>query len=575
MPTEGHEHAHSRTLNGASLILEHLVQAGVDTVFGVPGGAISPIMQRIRTHPGLRMVVAAHEAGAAFMADGYARSGGGMGVCLVTAGPGATNALTGVAAAHLDGVPLLLVSGQVPAHRTGTTAVQESTSECGVDTAALFRHATGYSTRVPDSASLPRLLRRALSLATSQGCAVHLAVPSDVSRAPAAESLSVQPAPEASGGPPGALAGDELAGVLRQCRRPLFFLGGGARRALTRYGDEFRQCVERMNIPVTTSVRAKGIFPESHPLSLGVFGLAGSRAARAYSAEGIDVLIVLGSRLGEWATGGNTAGLENARVIVHVDADPTVFGQVVPAHHAITGDAGAFIRDLHAATEGRAGRKSDRGFPVRERPEVAHTDSTGRLPASVLISEFSQCMGPDTDVFVDMGNCTGWATRYLTVDPPGRIFIPTGLATMGWSCGAVIGGKAARPDRNAVALVGDGAFLMNGTEVATAARQRLGVVYVVLNDGYLGMVNHGESWESGADLDDPFYHLGSVDLGEFARSLGARAVRIDSPGQLLKELPLALEQAARQGVPYVLTAAVDHLEPPPYGERFATVGSDR
>jgi acetolactate synthase-1/2/3 large subunit len=363
--------------------------------------------------------------------------------------------------------------------------------------------------------------------------------------------------------------------MLRRGKRPLFFLGSGARRALSRYGSEFEQCIRAMNVPVTTSVRAKGLFPESHPLSLGVFGIAGSLRAKEYVKDGIDTLIVLGSRLGEWATGGNLTELRNARTIVHVDLNPAIFGQVVPAHYALTCDAGEFIRTLHTATSSsKAAAVTD---PISEeaKPQIAGIRLSRRVQPSELVSELSQCLRPDMDIYVDMGNCTGWAVRNLIVDPPTRIFIPTGLASMGWSCGAVIGGRIARPERQAVALVGDGAFLMNGNEVATAARHRIGVVYVVLDDGYLGMVNHGESWQTGSDLSDDFYSTGPADLPQFARSLGANVVHIESPKQLLHELPLALKQATSHGIPQVLVAAVNHLEVPPYGERFATVGGDR
>ncbi|MER7820282.1 thiamine pyrophosphate-dependent enzyme [Streptomyces sp. NPDC096153] len=371
----------------------------------------------------------------------------------------------------------------------------------------------------------------------------------------------------------------DIVAALRHSGRPLFFLGAGARDAMARYADTFTSLAEKLNVPVATSVRGKGIFPESHHLSLGVFGLAGSAAAREYVESGIDTLVVIGSRLGEWATGGRAGNLAKARRIIHVDMDPSVFGQVIPAHHVIVGDAADFMQGLHAAAE----RFSPSAHPVERkhvspsRPVLTHGDRAGspRMAPSLLINELSQCLQPGTDVFVDMGNCTAWAARDLVIDPPSRIFIPTGLASMGWSCGAVIGGKIARPDRRALALVGDGAFLMNGSEVATAARQRVGAVYLVLDDGYLGTVNHGESWQTGSDLNDSFYAAGADNLPGFASALGAHTVRITSAGQLRQQLPKAFDRADEHGIPQVLVAAVDHLEAPPYNDRFTVVAGDR
>lgn len=570
--------------DGASLTLDLLSQSGIDTIFGVPGGAISRFLQRLRTRSDFRFVIAAHEAGAAFMADGYARAGGRTGVCLVTAGPGVTNALTGVVSAHLDQVPFLLISGHVPASLVGTGAIQESTIERGVDTAALVGHSAKYSSSVSDSLNLSRLLMRALS-ATEAGIpgVAHLRIPSDVARAPAKSAPLTLPADFGKMAWPEGAARD-LVEQLQKSVRPLIFLGGGARRAMEQQLDMFVSCAERLAVPVTTSVKGKGIFPESHPLSLGVFGLAGSDKSRLYAANGIDVLVVIGSRLGEWATGGKSDILASSRHVFHIDLDSRAFSQSIPADQPIIESAETFLRSLHAAVDEMSDSDTMRAartrrislisdvHPSRQKPATA-TDlaSDDLLSPSTLMEELSRCLNSDVDLYVDMGNCTGWSVRHLTIDPPGRIFIPAGLASMGWSCGAVIGGKIARPDRNAMALVGDGSFLMNGVELATAARQRVGAVYLVLEDGYLGMVNHGESWQTGWDLTDPFYAAGPADMVQFSRSLGAAVTIIRSHGELPFILPRIFEEADRSATPQVLIAPIDHLEPPPYGDRFESV----
>ncbi|MCA9635462.1 MAG: thiamine pyrophosphate-binding protein, partial [Myxococcales bacterium] len=177
----------------------------------------------------------------------------------------------------------------------------------------------------------------------------------------------------------------------------------------------------------------------------------------------------------------------------------------------------------------------------------------------------------DVDLYVDMGNCTGWASQRLELAPPARLFAPYGLSTMGWSCGAVIGGKRARPERRAIALLGDGAFLMNGAEISSAAHHGIGAVYVVLNDDALGMVNHGEHAQTGHPLSDPFYRLGGPDLVAFARALGADARPAATPGALRSALAEAMRAAEVDGRPQVVVAAIDPHEVPPYGERFRSV----
>jgi acetolactate synthase-1/2/3 large subunit len=200
----------------------------------------------------------------------------------------------------------------------------------------------------------------------------------------------------------------------------------------------------------------------------------------------------------------------------------------------------------------------------------------GLLKPQQLMTELNGQLRPDMDLYIDMGNCTGWATHCLRIAPPTRIFYPCGLSSMGWSCGAVIGGKVGRPERAAVALTGDGSFLMNGTELLTASRYRVGTVTVVLNDNFLGMVNHGERAQDGSfPLEDSFYGLGDPDLVAFARSLGARAYPINQPGQLEALLPEVLRRADEDRQPQVIIARIDYREVPPYGDRFAAVAGDK
>ncbi|RKH10723.1 thiamine pyrophosphate-binding protein [Corallococcus sp. CA047B] len=573
-------------LTVADCVLAHLEAEEVDAVFGIPGGNLAPFQQALRKHGFMRFIITAHEGGAAFMADGYARATGKLGVCMVTAGPGATNAMTGVASAHLDGVPLLTISGNVSTERIGLFAMQESNSTHGVNTVEMFRQACSSSAAVVDAQSLPRLLQRAMR--TSQGLpggATHLSIPTNVARQPI-QRATVPTTRGAFRARPAAAPFEDLRAafsMLRTARRPLILLGAGARSAMEEHGDAFNAFVTQHGIPVTTSLRGKGLFSERESLCLGVVGLGGSKRVEAYLREGVDVLLVLGSRLGEWASRSFHKYFQSIHHVIQVDVEAANIGQLLPVRLPIVADAGSVVTGL-AELGQMIGPSS--GARVQERwaqvmalhepaPAVSAPQVQGMVKPQQLLAELDRHLSPEMDLYIDIGNCTGWTSHLLHVSPPARIFYPTGLTSMGWSCGAVVGGKIGRPERAAVSVVGDGAFLMNGVEVLTASRYRVGTVTIVLNDNALGMVNHAEHMQDrDYPLEDEFYSLGNPDLERFAESLGAKVYTVDGPGQLDAMLPEVLRRADASGQPQVIVAHIDYREVPPYGDRFAAVASD-
>ena len=571
----------------AEHVIHYLGEQGIDTIFGIPGGHISPFLGALRRQERVRYVIARHEGGAAFMADGYARASGKLGVCLVTAGPGVTNALTGIAGAHLDGVPVLLLSGQVPTEKWGLGGMQESTRECGVDLVGALGHAVAHSANIVDPRCFGRQFGRAL--AVLQDCpagAVHLSIPANIGRAPLERGSSSRwPAWTRAPARPRVMITAELRDLHRRlvsARRPLIYIGSGARAALARLGGSFLEWVESRGIAVVTSLRGKGIVPEHSEVSLGVFGLAGSQQAERYLKDGVDALLVLGTRLGEWSSNNFSKDL-CASFVAQVDLDATSIGRVVPVDMPIVCDAESLLANLlelaasdpapgAAAMARRQALAQLRSQVSREfAPEKMH-DNTSPLKPQRIMAALDPHMRGDLDIYVDMGNCTGWATHCLRIAPPARMFVACGLSTMGWSCGAVIGGKLARPERRALALLGDGALLMNGTEINTAAKYGVGAVYLVLNDDSLGMVNHGEHLQTGHPLDDDYYGLGSPDLVGFARALGATAYAADTAEALTAALDAAFAAADATRRPQVIVARIDPREVPPYGERFRSVG---
>lgn len=569
----------------ADYFIAQLETEGTDAVFGIPGGNIAAFQQSLRRHPSIRYVIASHEGGAAFMADGYARATGKLGVCLVTAGPGVMNALTGIASAHLDQVPVLAVSGQIHTSRFGLGSIQESTGINGVDTVGLLRHATKLSAHITEPQTLPRIMFHALNAAFGfPGGAVHMSIPSDVARQPI-EKATLPATRNSYRAQVPAAPMREIAvafEVLRRAKRPLIFLGSGARNALEAMGEEFAAFVHRHRIPVASSVRGKGLFSERDPLSLGVMGMAASRKATAYLKDGVDVMLVLGSRLGEWSSRSFHQDFEAVKTVIQVDIDPTAIGRFLPVALPIVGDVKSVISGLCRLGMQAQAYRSD----SREKWLLTHglqplsvlandTSDGGTLKPQEVMAELERHLKPSMDIYVDMGNCTAWAAHCLHIVPPTRIFYPSGLSSMGWSCGAVVGGKIGRPDRTALSLTGDGAFLMNGNELLTAARYKVGTVTLVLNDNYLGTVNHGEhAQEPQYSLDDEYYSLGGPDLIRFSESLGARTYIARRPGDIDLALTHAIKRADLDGQPQVIVARIDHRVPPPYGERFTAVAAD-
>jgi acetolactate synthase-1/2/3 large subunit len=566
--------------------LEYLAVEGITHVFGVPGGYIHPFLKALYRHPQLTFVMSRHEEGAAFMADGYARASGRLGVVLTTAGPGATNAITGIACAQKDRSPVLIVTGNTATPTVGRGAWQDSTA---VGVTEMLRHVTGMSEAVVHPANFLTQLNQALRVAHGvPKQAVHLSLPLDVSTArierapvPSTRVYDISRSSRLSADAAQIVAALDL---IAASQRPVILIGAGGVEALVDHElrARFFELVSRLSIPVMTSPHAKGVFPESHPLSLGVHGLGGSRRSEAYlTSEQPDLLLVVGSSLNEWSSNRWNEALR-LPTMIQVDIDSKILGRSFPVHLGIVADARSFLSELDTLASQRrfdASVLEERracldAFRARV-PRVtdsAKTASDDRplKPQRVMYELDSFLRHREARLFLDMGNCTGFFNHYVQLDPPSRVFAPYGFSSMGWACGAVIGAKAALPHVPCIAIVGDGAFLMNGVELQSAARHRIGAVYLVLNDGYYGTVHHGEISTSGDEsrIDDDTYSLGTLDLPTFAESLGATAHPVDEPGQLAVALSTASDQADRDERPQVIVVRVDHREKPPFGGRY-------
>ena len=573
----------------AQLLLHYLQLEQATTLFGVPGAAVMHLLNELRTQRNtFRYIVARHETGAAYMADGYARVSGRPGVVLVTSGPGATNALTGSMNAQAGGVPLLTLTGEVPEAYFGKGYLQEG-ADAGLNVDTIYGNATGYSAIATNPANFQTLFEQALRDALGRPArAAHLSLPDDV----AAASLPDARWPSAPRQYRSVATGVDGAGLeaafqaLTQARRPLVYVGSGCREALRGGGlARFTALVEKFALPVVCTPDAKGLFPESHPLSLRCFGVAFSEWVRLYlqpqlldpsATPGFDMLLVLGTQLGGFATAKYSPLLQPTGTLVQVDLNPDVIGRTMALGFGVVAELGGAIDAL--ASMGDAAKPDDaavaerRGAVAALKRQVSPylaPDQRDATRSPVAPAAAMKCLGqvlpPGSEIFIDAGNCVGWALHYLDIDPPTRVHSALAMGPMGFAVAAVVGAKIAAPERACLAIVGDGAMLMHGTELSTAAANRVGAVWLVLDNQDLGMVSQGmaQFFPTAGDWTD-YYSLGSTDLVAFAQSLGADAQAADTLDGLRQALAQALDAAQTRQRPQVVVLRIDKSAVPPY-----------
>lgn len=587
----------------ADLLVAYLEQLGVEYVFGVPGGHIEPLynaLARSQRRGGLQHVLARHEAGAAYMADGYARENGRLGVCCSTAGPGATNLLTGVACAYENHVPLLVVTGQSALPTFGRHPLQES-SCTGVDIVGMFSHCTRYNTLVSHPQQFEHKLMTALQFATrAPKGPVHLSLPADVFRSAAGVAA---PAYDIAALLQPALTVDERALVSLQravaaARKVVVVLGAGGVAAAA----DVLQYAERIGATVLTTPDGKGLVSPAHPLFRGVFGFAGHASAEAALEDAaVDVILAAGTSLGELNSGGWSRLLLNERLI-HVDEPEEHLARTPMARLHVRGHVATVFSRLVAALESAdAGEKKAHAArrAARPPPRVGAQAVRALLadPASVmseaapikpqrLMHELGLRCPPATRFFADSGNSVGWAIHYLNPVADRRggerrrrgemrhslagrrqvrggwLSLTMDFAPMGWAIGAAIGTAVASRATPVVCITGDGSVLMNGQELSVAVAENLSTVFVVLNDSSLGMVRHGQRLAGAESIGCA---MPPTDFAALARALGAEAHIIRAPADLDR---LDLAALCRRPGPTVLDVRVDPAEAPPMNARM-------
>jgi acetolactate synthase-1/2/3 large subunit len=578
--------------NVSQRILRYLALEGVDTVFGIPGGALGNMLVALKdARARFTFVVCRQETGAAYAADGYHRATGKLGVVMVTSGPGATNALTGTMNAQADGSAVLTLSGEVPEAAFGMGYLQEGI-DGKLDVDAVYQAATGYSTIITAAAQTTTLFGQALRDALTiprQG--VHVSLPNDVAALAAPDTPFPKTTANYRASPGGVSPADAKRAfeLLLAAKRPLILVGNGCRFALRGpRRDRLVALAERYGIPVATTPDGKGVFPEHSDMSLRVYGTGGCEwpyywfkpALVDPSSPPYDMLLVLGSKLGGFATNKWDPRLVPAGPVVQVDADSSVVARAFPVELGVVGEVGSFIDALDELSRpvppdpvAVAGRK-ELLAKIHAKSPFEDPGARDSRESPIHPAAFMRCIEeslPDgAMVFTDAGNCVGWVQHYLVA--PGRCEVHSALdmGPMGFGVGSTLGAKRGTPDRACVGVVGDGAFLMHGNEVSTAAAHRIGAIWCVLYDDDLHMVTQGQE-NFFPDPKDPtvwqhLYTLGRPDLPAFARALGAETYEVRSPDEA-REALRKVYRGADDGKPQVVVAHIDRRAWPPYYQK--------
>jgi acetolactate synthase-1/2/3 large subunit len=541
----------------ADILVDHLVRSGINVVFGVPGGAIAAVNDAIFGRTEIRAVTTRTESGAVFAAAAYARATNKVGVVTVTSGPGAINTLTGVASARLDGLPVLVLAGEVSRHLMGKGALQEGSAH-QLNVVGMARHICKFACELSDPNAALATLQQALKVATTgKKGPVFISIPLDVSTAVTERPGIVYEERTVSIMAPGMIA--KVAATLIDSPRPLIFAGSGCR-----WGDGpalLLSLAERLQAPVMTTPKAKGVFPESHPLSLGVFGHGGHPSAFDFLANPADVLLAIGTSLADPATNSWSKQLVPNTHFVYVNIDPAPLGRNYPVSVGIAGSAEAFLADLLKALG--PGALPQKKFGIRRctQAELEALGPEGRITPQRALWELQQWLGPEAIYTCDIGEHLMFATHYLSIDRPDGFMVMTGLAPVGTGIPAAIGLKLAHPDRPVAAVVGDCCFCVSAPELAAAAQAEIPIIVAVLNNGRLSMVELGNMANFGRT---PRYPCDALTVADAARGLGAQSWVAEQPDQIAA----AEIRACKSGRLTVIDVRIDRKVTMPQSSRF-------
>ncbi|MDD3838376.1 MAG: acetolactate synthase 3 large subunit [Phenylobacterium sp.] len=528
--------AETDTMTGAEIVIRALLDQGVEVLFGYPGGAVLPIYDALFNEPRLRHVLVRHEQGATHAAEGYARSTGKPGVVLVTSGPGATNAITGIVDALMDSIPMIVITGQVATHLIGTDAFQEC------DTIGITRPCTKHNYLVKDVADLPRIIHEAFHIAThGRPGPVVIDIPKDVQFGKAryqgpTEVVHAHNYAPRTRGEPARIA--EAVAMIASARRPILYTGGGVINAGPKAAAALREFAGLLGAPVTSTLMGLGAFPASDPKWLGMVGMHGSFEANN-AMHDCDVMIAVGARFDDRVTGRLDAFAPGSRKI-HIDIDASSIGKNVRADVGIVGDAGQVLEDLIAAWKNRnlsvdEGALADWWRQIdgwRARQSFRYRPDDKLIKPQYAIQRLYE-LTRDKDVYVttEVGQHQMWAAQFFHFDEPNRWMTSGGLGTMGYGLPAALGVQIAHPDSLVIDIAGDASVQMTMQEMSTAVQHELPIKIFILNNEWMGMVRQWQQLLHG----ERYSHSYSDSLPDFvkmAEAFGCVGIRAEKPDQL-------------------------------------------
>jgi acetolactate synthase-1/2/3 large subunit len=542
-------------MKGSEAVVKSLEEEGVKHLFGILGGMIIDVYDALYENASMRHVLMRHEQCAAHAAEGYARASGKVGVCLATSGPGATNLVTGIADAHMDSVPIVALTGQVPLKMIGNDAFQEA------DIVGITMPITKHNFQVNDVDEIPSTIKAAFKIATTRRPGpVLVDLPKDIQQTELKKKFHYPADVELpgykvarGGGHPNQLA--EVARILMDAERPAIIAGGGIIASAA--SNELAKLAESLNIPVATTLIGKGCFPEEHPLALGMVGMHGRKTANTMITES-DVLLAVGMRFSDRVTGDVRYFAPNAKII-HVDIDPSEIGKNVRADVPVVGDAKLVLENLLKMIEATKARKKtewhNRMAQLKKEFSPKYNFDSVPIKQQRVMKEINKIIDDSTIITTEVGQCQMWAAHYLNIRNPRAFISSGGLGTMGFGFPAAIGAKVACPNCKVIDVGSEGSFMMTGQDLATCVIEDIPVTVVLMNNQYLGMV---KQWQ------DLFYgkrrshtYLGEVpDFVKYAEAFKAKGIRIEKPS----EIAPALKEATKSGKPCILDIHVDESE---------------
>jgi acetolactate synthase-1/2/3 large subunit len=555
----------AREMTGAEIVVQALVDQGVDTLFGYPGGAVLPIYDALfndnETHgPRLQHILVRHEQGATHAAEGYARSTGKPGVVLVTSGPGATNAITGIVDALMDSIPMVVFTGQVPTHLIGTDAFQEA------DTVGITRACTKHNYLVKDVADLPRIIHEAFHIATTgRPGPVLIDIPKDVQfstatyQTPDEVSFSHGYAPRTKGDPAKIV---EAVRMIAKARRPVFYTGGGVINAGPAASAALRAFAAMTGAPVTSTLMGLGAFPAADPAWLGMLGMHGTYEAN-HAMHDCDVMICVGARFDDRVTGRLDAFSPNSKKI-HIDIDASSINKNVRVNVGIVGDAGSVLDDMIEAWKAE-GLEANRAAlddwwrqidAWRAVQCLRYTPSTTAIkPQQAIERLYALTKDRDTYITTEVGQHQMWAAQFYRFQEPNRWMTSGGLGTMGYGMPAAVGAQLAHPDSLVIDIAGEASIQMCIQELSTAVQYGLPIKIFILNNEWMGMVRqwqqllHGERYSQS-------YSESLPDFVKLAEAYGAVGIRCSDPA----ELDAKIQEMIDSPRPVVFDCRVEKLE---------------